>query len=271
MPRNHVMLQVPVAVLAALLLGGCGAQTSEETRLAEEAQTAPAEPSGMNETIPEPPKAEPASPKPAARPADRPSRTRDVETIPEERPRRLAPETPPPPATVSVTIPAGTSFDIAFVEPFSSATAVVGDKVVGRLKSAIVVGDRVAFPSNSTVEGKITDVKSAKKGFKDTGGALAISFNRIVAPGGRSASIVAGFTKVAEGSAGKKAAIIGGSAVGGALLGKVLGKDEKGAAIVGGAIGTAVAGGTKGKEAAIEADEVVTVALEQAARTTLSR
>jgi len=266
MPRKFALLLIPVAVLAALLLGGCGAQKSDDTRLAEEAP-----PAGGGEAIPEPPKAEAVPSKPAARPADRPSRTRDAERVPEERPRRLTPEAPPPPATVTVTIPAGTSLEIAFAEPLSSATAVVGDKVVARLKSAIVVEDRVAFPTNSTIEGKIADVKPAKKGFKDTGGALAISFNRIVAPGGRSASIVAGFTKVAEGSAGKKAGIIGGSAVGGALLGKALGKDGKGAALVGGAIGTAIAGGTKGKEATLEADEPLTVALEQAARTTLSR
>jgi hypothetical protein len=271
MPRKDVKLLILVAVVAALLPGGCGGQKSGETQVAEEAPPMSQEPAGMDEAIPEPPKAEAAPPKPAERSAERPSRARAVESIPEERPRRLAPEPAPAPAAVTVTIPAGTSFAVSFTEPLTSATAMVGDRVVARLESPMVVGDRVAFPADSRVEGKITDVKSARKGFKDTGGAMAISFNRIVAPGGRSATIVAGFTKVAEGSAGKKAAIIGGSAVGGALLGKVLGKDEKGAAILGGAIGTAVAGGTKGKEATIAPDEVVTVALEQAARTTMNR
>ncbi len=74
---------------------------------------------------------------------------------------------------------------------------------------------------------------------------------------------------MAEGSGGKKAAIIGGSAAGGLLLGKVLGKDSKGAALIGGAIGTAVAGGTKGKESIINADEEVSVSLEHAAQTSL--
>ncbi|HYS77621.1 MAG TPA: hypothetical protein VEO94_02195, partial [Candidatus Dormibacteraeota bacterium] len=109
----------------------------------------------------------------------------------------------------------------------------------------------------------------AKKGFKDTGGALSISFNRIVAPDGHSASIEAGMTRLAKGSAGKKAGIIGGSAVGGALLGKMLGKDAKGGALLGGAIGTAVAGTTKGKEAVIEAGEEMTVNLQRPAEATL--
>src|SRR5206468_11366556 len=154
---------------------------------------------------------------------------------------------------------------VTISDAITSETAQPGDRVSATLKSPVISGDRVAFPAGSRVEGRITDVKSAKKGFKDTGGALSISFNRLVAPDGHSASIDAGFTKLATGSAGKKAGIIGGSAAGGALLGKVLGKDAKGAAILGGAIGTAVAGSTKGKEAVIQPDENIAVSLERSA------
>ncbi|HXH27956.1 MAG TPA: hypothetical protein VNL37_02860, partial [Candidatus Polarisedimenticolia bacterium] len=196
---------------------------------------------------------------------------RPVETVPEERPRRVAPQPPPEPATVTVSIPQGTTRAIQFDQEVTSANAQVGDPVAARLKGPVIVGDRVVFAAGSRVEGKVVDVKPATKGFKDTSGALAVTFDRIVAPDGHAASIVAGFTKVAEGSGKKKAAIIGGSAAGGALLGKMLGKDAKGAAILGGAIGTAVAGGTKGKEAVLAADEELDVALEQAAKTTLKR
>jgi hypothetical protein len=179
--------------------------------------------------------------------------------------------TPPQPATITLTIPAGTQLQVSFPEAVTSETALAGDAVVATLKDPIVVGDRVVFPAGSRVEGKVVDVKSAKKGFKDTGGAISITFHRLVSPGGRAASIQAGFTKVAEGSAGKKAGIIAGSAAGGALLGKVLGKDPKGAAVVGGAVGTAVAGATKGKEAVIEPEEGVSLPLEQNARVTIPR
>ena len=168
-----------------------------------------------------------------------------------------------------MTLPAGTALAVTIPEAISSATAQAGDRVTATLKNPVIAGDRVAFPAGSRVEGKISDVKSAKKGFKDTGGALSISFNRIVAPDGHSASIEAGFTRLATGSAGKKAGIIGGSAVGGALLGKILGKDAKGGALIGGAIGTAVAGTTKGKEAVIEAGEELTVNLQRSADATL--
>ena len=168
-----------------------------------------------------------------------------------------------------VTLPAGTALAVTIPDAISSATAQTGDRVSATLKSPIISGDRVAFPAGSRVEGRITDVKSAKKGFKDTGGALSISFNRLVAPDGHSATIEAGFTRLATGSAGKKAGIIGGSAVGAAILGKMLGKDPKGAALLGGAVGTAVAGSTKGKEAVIEAGEEMTVNLQNSAETTL--
>jgi hypothetical protein len=257
MSRTKVFSALATVLLTAAAIWGCAGQPSQDTELAEQAP--PPEDSGMGAPIPEPP--------PAQRAPSRPART---ETIPEER-HTVTPPKPAPPTTVTVTIPAGTQLEAVFAEPLTSGTAVIGDAVVARLKNTLTAGDRVAFPADSRIEGKVTDVKSASKGFKDTGGALSITFTRIISPQGRSASVQAGFTKVAEGSAGKKAAIIGGSAVGGALLGKVLGKDAKGAALVGGAIGTAVAGSTKGKEATIAADEVITVALEKDAKTTLPR
>jgi len=176
---------------------------------------------------------------------------------------------PPQPAPVVVTIPAGTSLSVNLPEPLSSENAMTGDKVRATLKAPLIVGDRVVFPAGSAVDGVVSDVKSAKKGFKDTGGALSLKFTRIVAPDGHSAAISAGFTKLATGSAGKKAGIIGGSAAGGALLGKILGKDVKGGALIGGAIGTAVAGSTKGKEAVIDPSEEIKLGLERSAETTL--
>ena len=98
-----------------------------------------------------------------------------------------------------------------------------------------------------------------------------MQFTSVVAPGGHKSAISAGFSKVAEGSAGKKAGIIGGSAVGGALLGKALGKSTGGGAAVGAAIGTAVAGTTKGREARIKVEDVIQVALEQNAKVVLPR
>ncbi len=259
-----------VTVLFALgvMVAGCSAEKSAE---------APAPDYAMME----PPVAAPAAPAVAPQvaaphapagnaPAPAPARAA-TGRVPEETHQDIRPPRQAQPETVTLTIPSGTNLGLIFDAPLSSETAQTGDPVTVRLASAILVGDRVVFPADSEVRGTVSDVKPASKGFKDTGGAISVSFSKIVAPGGRSATISAGFTKLAEGSAGKKAAIIGGSAVGGALLGKVFDKDEKGAALIGGAIGTAVAGSTKGREAVVKAGEEVPVALEKSARTTLPR
>jgi hypothetical protein len=267
-PKRLTLTVLPVVPLLLLLCVGCSAQKSDSVDTAEQAPppgaSDDAEMAGT--TAPEPP---PAHHEPGTATPTRPQRTRasqSTSTIPEERPKAVVPQEPAP---VVVTIPAGTSLSVNLAEPLTSEHAMPGDKIRATLKNPVIVGDRVVFPAGSTVEGRVSDVKPAKKGFKETGGALSIQFTRIIAPDGHSASIGAGFTKVATGSAGKKAGIIGGSAAGGALLGKVLGKDAKGAALLGGAIGTAVAGSTKGKEAVIQPDEALTVSLEKSAQATL--
>jgi len=266
MNRKHgTWLVLSVVPMLLLCTAGCSGQKTEDAQVMDEAPPPAADASVAGSSAPEPPpvQAEPAHPRRTS--SNHPA----TGTIPEERFQQSAPSKPQAPQAVSVTIPAGTTLAVTFGEMVTSQTAQVGDNVTATLKSPLLAGDRVAFPAGSRVEGQVSDVKPAKKGFKDTGGALAISFNRIVAPDGHSASIAAGFTKLAEGSAGKKAAIIGGSAAGGLLLGKVLGKDAKGATLIGGAIGTAVAGGTKGKESIINADEELSVSLERAATTSL--
>lgn len=262
MMQRSLVIALLVAVALPLWSAACSGQKVEEPgQVAEQAAPPSTEQSAM-----EPP---PPAPAPPARQPAR-SQARAPQAIPEERPRRLAPP-PEEPRTVSVTIPSGTSLSLAVGAGLSSESAAVGDPVDATLKNPLIVGERVIFPAGSRVEGKVTDVKSAKKGFKETGGALAISFDRIVAPDGHQAAIAAGFTKLATGSGKKKAAIIGGSAVGAAILGKMLGKDAAGSAVVGGAVGTAVAAGTKGREAVIEPDEGISVTLEHAAQATVKR
>ncbi len=259
--QSIIACLVAAALLLPLLSAGCsGQKTEEQGQIAEQAPPPPAarEQAGEKPQAPPPPKAKPRAEHRAT-------------TVPEERPRRIAIPPPAEPTTVSVTIPKGTPLAVAFAQELSSATATVGAPVSAELKNPVIVGDRVVFPAGSQVEGRVADVKPAKKGFKDTGGAIAVSFDRIVAPDGHGASIIAGLTKVAEGSGKKKGAIIGGSAAGAAILGKMLGKDAAGAAIVGGAVGAAVAGSTKGKEAVLAAGEEVTVALEQPAQATIRR
>jgi len=251
------------ASFALLPIVGCGGQQAPQAPVDVADQAPP--PADTQEPVAAPN----AAPAPESQPATKPATKSAPSRIPEERPAPAP--APAPPATVTLTIPSGTNLALGFEAEVTSETAMAGDAVVATLKQPILIGDRVVFPAGSQVRGTFTDVKSASKGFKDTGGALSIQFTSIVAPDGHKGTIAAGFTKVAEGSAAKKGGIIGGSAVGGALLGKALGKSTGGGAAIGAAIGTAVAGTTKGREAKIKPEDVIEVALEQDARITMRR
>jgi hypothetical protein len=261
---KSILVMLLAGSLAALPIIGCGGQQSTSEQPTEVAEQAPPPLPPAEETASEIPAPPPPAPETKSRP-------RRATTIPEERSARQVAPAPAPPSTITLTIPAGTQLALGFPAELTSETAAAGDSVVATLKEPITVGDRIAFPAGSEVRGTITDVKSASKGFKDTGGALSLQFTSIVGPDGRKSAIAAGFTKVAEGSAAKKGGIIGGSAVGGALLGKALGKSTGGGAAIGAAIGTAVAGSTKGREARIKPEDQIQVALEQDARVTLKR
>ncbi len=257
--RNTTLLVVMVTLLMGAALFGCGGQKAPETAEVTPEQAPP--PATTEAPAPE---AAAVTPPPPAPPA-----SHATGSIPEERGTKVPAVAAP--QTVTLKIPAGTPLSLGFAAELTSETAQVGDAVVASLKEPIVIGDRVAFPAGSQVRGTYSDVKSASKGFKETGGALSIQFASIVAPDGHKSAISAGFTKAAEGSAAKKGAIIGGSAVAGALLGKMTHKSTGGGAAIGAAVGTAVAGTTKGREAVIKTDDVVQVNLEQDAKVTLAR
>jgi len=168
--------------------------------------------------------------------------------------------------TVRVTVPQGTEIHLALAAGVSSASSQTGDSFTARTTDPVVVGSRVAIPAGSTIRGQVSDVIPAKKGLKEKGGALNLSFDKVVTPSGFSAPMSATLSSVAPKSTKKTAGIIGGSAAGGALLGRILGKDAKGAlvgAAVGGAVGTGIAAGTKGKEVEIPAGSRLSIILDQ--------
>ena len=173
---------------------------------------------------------------------------------------------PKAPQTVRVTVPQGTEIRLTLNATVGSATSQAGDTFTARTTDPVVVGSRVAIPAGSTIHGQVSEVISAKKGLKEKGGSISLSFDKVQTPAGFSAPMSASIASVAPKSTKKTAGIIGGSAAGGALLGKILGGSTKDAAIgavVGGAVGTGIAAGTKGKEVEISAGSSLTVTLDQ--------
>jgi len=113
----------------------------------------------------------------------------------------------------------------------------------------VMVGGRPVIPAGSNVRGSVKEVQAAKRGAGNA--SMMLSFDRLQTPSGASADIVASLSEQTESKKKRNAAIIGGSAAGGALLGRIIGKDTKGAVVgtlVGGAIGTGVVMSKEGEQ-----------------------
>jgi hypothetical protein len=161
---------------------------------------------------------------------------------PERAPANVEPETPPAPAvpeTVELVVPADAVLGLQVERTVTSETARVEDRVEARVTRDVRVGDRVAIPAGSVVQGSVMEVERGGK-IKERA-RLGIRFHTVVLADGSRLSIRTD-SVVREGAspANESAAKIGGAAVGGAILGAILGGGK--GAVIGGSVGAA--GGT---------------------------
>jgi len=166
--------------------------------------------------------------------------------------------------TVTVTVPASTGIEVEFLAGLSSEEALIGDAVETLVVNDLMQDGRVAIPAGSIVAGQVTEVQPAKK----IGGRarLLLDFDTLRLRSGEELAIRSSIEFVGKKQTGKDAATIGGSAAGGAILGRVLGGDDKDkgtvlGAVVGAAIGTAVAAKNKTDPVSIEAGEITELLL----------
>ena len=164
------------------------------------------------------------------RPAIEPER---VPAIVEAEPEPSAPE------MMDLVVPADAVLGLQIERTISSEAARVEDRVEARVTRDVRVGDRVAIPAGSLVQGSVTEVERGGK-IKERA-KLAIRFHTVVLADGSRLNIKTE-SIVREGSspANESAAKIGGAAVGGAILGAILGGGK--GAVIGGTVGAA--GGT---------------------------
>jgi hypothetical protein len=153
------------------------------------------------------------------------------------------------PRSTSVTVPAGTALSVRLVEGIDTGTTPEGSSFEATLASPLVVNGVEVAAIGSTAIGKATNVVSS--GRLSRPAELALTLTSLTPSGGGKVAISTN-TWSMKGKSHKKRDIemIGGGAVGGALIGALAG-GKKGAAIgtlVGGGGGTAVAAGTGKKE-----------------------
>lgn len=192
-------------------------------RTEESAPSAPESTSSRSTSIPAP---EPAPPIAQALPVLAPVEVESRPPIPEKTFEDL---------TVAADSVLGLQIDTAV----TSEKAKLEDKVNGRVTRDVKVGDEIAIPAGSRVEGSVTLVD--KGGKVKERARLGIRFHTLVlADGTRVPLSTESLFRDGPSPAGESTAKIGGAAVGGAILGAIMG-GSKGATI-GGAVGAA--GGT---------------------------
>ena len=149
---------------------------------------------------------------------------------------------------ILLTVPSLTDLEIDLNEDLSSETSLVGDFVSATLAQDVIIDDRVALAAGSEIQGVITQVVPTRK----FGGQaqLQLSFDRLITTAGDDLPIAAVLEFGGQRQKKKDAATIGGSAAGGAVLGRILsdGNRDEGTAVgavVGAAIGAIVAANNK--------------------------
>jgi len=266
--------QAFVAILAACLLAACGGQ---QDRTAGQAEPAASQPAPQAQRTPPPPP-EPAAPSPAAEPvASQPAPPRPVAqtqppaskpvATPAARPAAPAPAPEPdpvPPAPVLASVPAGTLLTLELDQDLSSQTSLVGDVFTATVVEGITGEGRELIPAGAKVQGTVTEAEPAKRGAGNA--KLSVTFDLLELQDGYRTNIVASLQEATESKKKRNAQVIGGSAAAGALLGRIVGKNTKGAVIggiIGGGIGTAVVLGKEGEQAVMPAATPLTIRLEE--------
>jgi type IV secretory pathway VirB10-like protein len=163
-------------------------------------------------------------------------------------------------------LPAGTRLLVELDRGVGTDRSRVGDRVSARLSDDVVVGRRVMLPAGTRVLGEVVESQRAGRFGRSR---LSLAFDRAVLRDGTSLDIDAGVTSLGRGSAGRQASLIAGSSIGGAILGKALGGDDRDAffgAIVGGGIAAGAIASRPGQPVMLPAGTVLCVELDQATR-----
>jgi hypothetical protein len=198
---------------------------------------------------PAPVRAEPAPGVPAALPVPEPARVE-------------APMAPPAPQFEELIVPAASVIGLRVETPVSSERAQIEDRVEARVTRDVTVDGRVVIPSGARAVGSVTSVDKGGK-IKERA-RLGVRFHTLVLADGTEVPIrTEAIFREGESPAGESSRKIGGAAIGGAILGAIMG-GKKGA-VVGGATGAA--GGTAAvmagdrNAATLPAGTIVTVRL----------
>ena len=158
-----------------------------------------------------------------------------------------------------VTVPAGTLVPVRFLDTLSSHGSVVGQAFQAEVVQDVAVDGRTVIPAGARILGTVTEAQPPKIGGRAR---LSLDFNTLDIDG-RSYPITAAFAQRGRSETPKDAAIIGGSTLGGAILGEAVDEGEGTVvgAVVGGIAGAFGAKKTKGKPVVVSAGSTMSLQL----------
>jgi type IV secretory pathway VirB10-like protein len=146
------------------------------------------------------------------------------------------PSAPPLPQFEEVVLPTSSVMGLEVDTALSSERARIEDRVEARLTRDVMAEGRVAIPAGSRVIGAVTLVERGGK-VKQTA-RLGVRFHTLVLTDGREIPLrTEPVYREGESPAGESARKIGGAAIGGAILGAIMGGGK--GAVIGGATGAA--------------------------------
>lgn len=184
------------------------------------------------------PSTAPVEPPPSTRESLPQSASAPVEPAPVPSPV-VEPLAAPEPQFEDVTVPASAVIGLQIENAVSSERAQLEDRVTARVTRDVMAGGRVAIPAGARVIGSVTLVEKGGK-IKERA-RLGVRFHTLVLADGTELALrTEPILREGESPAGDSSRKIGGAAVGGAILGAILGGGK--GAVIGGATGAA--GGT---------------------------
>ena len=171
----------------------------------------------------------------------------------------------------TVSLPAGSTFDVELATRIHTAESNVGDKIQAKLITPLKGDDGSTIaPAGAVIHGEIAELTRASKSrAEEDRASVKLAFTSVETVFGEKtlAATVTNVESLKAGSTTKRdALVIAGSAAAGAILGKVAGHDTKDAMIgglAGAVIGTGVVMAQKGHELEIPAGSKVSLRSDQ--------
>ncbi len=261
MNRNRMLLMSALGLVLAFGLSACQKAEQTEVSATDENPATASETPALTET----PAATTTEPAPAV--TETPAAAAPVKAATKSTTTKSTPAANAAVKSNSISLPAGTQFDVSLTTPVDTRTSNIGDKVEGTLTAPLLYEGHTIAETGAVIRGEIVELTRASRAKSEEDRAsVKFQFTSLQTVDGEktiSATVTNSEGKmVAKSTSTRDKLMIGGGAVAGAIIGKVAGKDTKSTILgaVGGAVlGTGAVLAAKGYELEVPAGSKVSL------------